>query len=73
MTIEVRTELPGNIWKILVEVGSRVEAEQPLFIMEVMKTEVAHVSPAAGEVVEIRITEGQEGMDADEVAIVIGD
>ncbi len=50
MAIHVLTDTPGNIWKVLVSAGDHVEAGQTLFIMELMKTEVAHSSPVAGKV-----------------------
>ncbi|MDA1284664.1 MAG: acetyl-CoA carboxylase biotin carboxyl carrier protein subunit [Proteobacteria bacterium] len=40
MATEVKTTVPGNIWKVLVKVGDVVKKGDDLFIMEVMKTEV---------------------------------
>jgi biotin carboxyl carrier protein len=71
MDENVPCEIPGNIWKVLVKEGDIVAAGDALFIMEVMKTEVSHVSPCAGRVSAVHIVEGQEGVDAGEVAIVI--
>ena len=71
MAEEVRTQVPGNIWKILVAMGDEVAAGQTLFIIEVMKTEVAHDASSAGKVTAIHISEGQEGVDADTLAMVI--
>ena len=42
MTTEVKTTVPGNIWKVLVKIGDIVKKDDDLFIMEVMKTEVHH-------------------------------
>ncbi|MEP7457372.1 biotin/lipoyl-containing protein [Phyllobacterium sp. SB3] len=71
MAENVICEIPGNIWKVLVKEGDQVAAGDPLFIMELMKSEVAHVSPRAGKIVAINIVEGQEGVDAGEVAVVL--
>lgn len=71
MQTNVLTDTPGNIWKVLVAAGDVVEAGQTLFIMELMKTEVPHVSPIAGKVRQVNITEGQENVDAEVVALVI--
>lgn len=71
MAEEVRTQVPGNIWKVLVKPGDTVAAGDVLFIMEVMKTEVEHHSETAGTVRSVAIEEGQEGVDADFVAMVI--
>jgi biotin carboxyl carrier protein len=72
MAEEVRTMVPGNIWKVLVAVGDTVTAGQTLFIMDVMKTEVAHEATTAGIVTAVHVTEGQEGVEGDELAVVIG-
>lgn len=37
----VTADISGNIWKLLVEPGQRVEADQPLLIVEAMKMEFA--------------------------------
>ena len=71
MTTEVKTTVPGNIWKVLVEKGDLVNKGDTLFIMEVMKTEVNHDSPIDGKVVEVNITNDQENVDPGTVAIVI--
>ena len=69
MAEEVLTETPGNVWKVLVKPGDKVDAGTTLFIMEVMKTEVPHNAASAGTVRAVHITEGQEGVDAGIVAV----
>ena len=64
-TSEIRTMTAGNMWKVMVKPGDTVHEGDTLFIMEVMKMEVAHVAPTAGTVVAVHVTEGQEGLDAD--------
>ena len=71
MAEEVITETPGNIWKVLVKPGDKVEPGATLFIMEVMKTEVPHNATSAGAVRAVHITEGQEGVDAGMLAVEI--
>jgi len=67
----IETQVPGNIWKVLVKPGDAVKAGDTLFIMEVMKTEVPHDASVDGTVAEVRIAEGEEGLDAGILAIVI--
>jgi acetyl-CoA carboxylase biotin carboxyl carrier protein len=67
----IETQVPGNIWKVLVKPGDAVKAGDTLFIMEVMKTEVPHDASVDGTVVEVRIAEGEEGLEAGILAIVI--
>jgi biotin carboxyl carrier protein len=63
--------VPGNIWKVLVKPGDTVKAGDTMFIMEVMKTEVPHDASVDGTVAEVRIAEGEEGLEAGILAIVI--
>lgn len=67
----VETQVPGNIWKVMVKKGDAVKAGDTLFIMEVMKTEVPHLAGVDGTVTEVRIDEGEEGLEAGVLAIVI--
>ena len=71
MTVEVKTKVPGNIWKVLIKEGDQIKKGDTLFIMEVMKTEVYHDSPVDGKIIEIRIANDQESVDPGTVAIII--
>ena len=71
MTTEVKTTVPGNIWKVLVKVGDIVKKDDDLFIMEVMKTEGHHNSPVDGKIIEVNIVNDQEAVDPGTVAIII--
>ena len=55
MSTEVLTSVPGNIWKVLVEVGDEVNEGDILFIMEVMKSEVNHNAPVSGTITQVNI------------------
>ena len=71
MATEVLTSVPGNIWKVLVNVGDTVNEGDVLFIMEVMKSEVNHNAPVNGTVAEVNIQNDQEGVNPGTIAIVI--
>ena len=71
MTTEVLTSVPGNIWKVLVEVGDEVNEGDVLFIMEVMKSEVNHNAPVSGTITQVIISNDQEGVNPGTVAVVI--
>ena len=71
MTTEVKTQTAGNMWKVLVKIGDTVKAGDTLFIMEVMKMEVAHEAPCDGTVGAVHVQEGGEGLDADMIAVEI--
>ena len=71
MSTEVLTSVPGNIWKVLVNVGDEVNEGDVLFIMEVMKSEVNHNDPVTGKISEIHVHNDQEGVSPGTIAIVI--
>ena len=71
MTTEVKTTVPGNMWKVLVKEGDAIKKGDTLFIMEVMKSEVNHNAPISGTVIEVNISNDQEGVSPGTVAIVI--
>lgn len=49
----IEADLSGNIWKIQVQAGQRVQAGETLIIVEAMKMEIHVTAPAAGVVHEI--------------------
>ena len=71
MATEVKTTVPGNMWKVLVKEGDMVKKGDPLFIMEVMKTEVHHDTPVDGKIVKVNVVNDQEGIDPGTVAVII--
>ncbi|MSR13369.1 MAG: acetyl-CoA carboxylase biotin carboxyl carrier protein subunit [Gammaproteobacteria bacterium] len=71
MAHEIELQTAGNMWKVLVKPGDKVEAGDTLFIMEVMKMEVPHEAPAAGTVTAVNVSDGEEGLEAGMIAVVI--
>lgn len=55
---KIELETGGSVWKLMVKPGDRVETGDTLFILEVMKMEVAYAAPIAGEVSAVYIAEG---------------
>lgn len=56
---EIRSELVGSVWKVLVQVGDTVSADQEVMILESMKMEIPVVALAPGTVTSIEVAEGQ--------------
>jgi oxaloacetate decarboxylase alpha subunit len=54
----VKAVLAGNIFKVNVAPGDRVEEGQPMLIVEAMKMETAVSAPRAGTVAEVFVREG---------------
>lgn len=67
---KIELETGGSVWKLMVKPGDRVETGDTLFILEVMKMEVAYAAPIAGEVSAVHIAEG-DAVEEDQIAVEI--
>lgn len=67
---EVKAELVGNVWKIVVAVGDKVEEDDVLLILESMKMEIPVVAPGAGTVREIRVRETEVVKEGQVLAVI---
>ncbi len=56
--IDVKTDITGNVWKIVARPGDRVAEDEPILILESMKMEIPVSAPEAGVVREILAEEG---------------
>ena len=63
--------IAGNVWKILVAVGDKVELDDELVILEALKMETPIYCDDSGTVTEIKVKEGDAVNDGD-VLLVIG-
>jgi len=66
----IEAQMPGYIWKLLVEPGQEVEAGQPLMILVAMKMENEIKAPKAGVVQDIFVTLDQTVASGDKLAVV---
>lgn len=62
---EVEAPTPGNIVKVMVEVGNTVDQDQPILVMEAMKMESEVKSPASGKVVALHVSAGDTVQSGD--------
>ena len=67
---EVPAAVNGNVWKILVKEGDRVEKDQQIMILEAMKMEIDIVAPVAGTISKI-LVETTKSVDEGQVLAVI--
>lgn len=67
---EVKAELVGNLWKIVVEVGQAVEEDDTLMILESMKMEIPITAPTGGTVTDILVSEGVVVQEGQTVAVI---
>jgi urea carboxylase len=54
----VRSPMTANVWQVSIEQGQRVEAGQPVVVLEAMKMEVAIVAPSEGIVEHVHCAKG---------------
>ncbi len=69
-SVNVKSEIAGNVWKIQTKPGDKVEFEGELMILESMKMEIPVLSPKAGTVKEIKVAEGEAIAEGQLVAIL---
>ena len=50
--------MAGNVWKVLVQPGDKVEEGQDVIILESMKMEIPITAEFSGTVIEIKVNEG---------------
>jgi len=67
---EVRAPMSGNIWKVLVKAGDRVQAEDELLVLEVMKMEVPVTAPCGGVVKSLSVKE-EDAVEAEALLAVL--
>lgn len=65
---EIGANIPGNVFKILVKEGERVEAGQPIAILEAMKMETNVLSTVSGTICKIHVKEGQRVVSGELIA-----
>ena len=53
--VEIRSQTPGNVWKILKNPGDSVEEGEVIMILEAMKMEIDIAAPQAGTIASIDV------------------
>jgi len=60
---DVKSQISGTVWQVLVEVGQQVSEEEDLLILESMKMEIPVSAPRDGVVKEILVSPSQTIQD----------
>jgi len=68
--VEVKSDITGMVWKILVKEGTKVAEDDVLMILESMKMEIPVVAPQDAVVKEIRVREGDHAAEGEVVALL---
>ena len=66
----VESEVSGNVWKIVVNVGDAVAEGDVLMILESMKMEIPVESPRAGTLLELCVATEQAVAEGQCVAVI---
>ncbi|MEV6692805.1 biotin/lipoyl-binding carrier protein [Micromonospora sp. NPDC051196] len=69
---ELRAEMVANVWKVLVQPGQTVAADEDLVILESMKMEIPVMAPSAGTVSSVHVTEGSQVAENDLLVVLEG-
>jgi propionyl-CoA carboxylase alpha chain len=62
--------MPGTVVSVTVEAGARVEAGQPVLVLEAMKMQHTVAAPTAGTVTELPVSTGQQVAAGEVLAVV---
>jgi len=68
---EIGANVNGSVWKILVEVGQKVEKGQVVAILEAMKMEIDIESPCSGTVTSVAV-KPNDAVEEGQTIVVIG-
>ena len=68
--LEIKSEVTGNVWRVEVQAGSRVDAADVLVILESMKMEIPVEAPEAGTVTELRVAQ-EDTVEEDQVILIL--
>lgn len=67
---EIRSELPGSVFKLVAAVGSSVNAGDKIMVLEAMKMEIDVLAPRAGKVTAIMV-QPNDKIDAGQVLAIV--
>jgi acetyl-CoA carboxylase biotin carboxyl carrier protein len=67
---EVLASMAGNVWKVLVKVGDRIEEDQDVVILESMKMEIPIAAEFDGIVKEVKVNEGDFVNEGDIIVVI---
>ena len=68
--VEVKSEITGTVWKVIAQVGDKVEPGDTLAIVESMKMEIPVITEDGGTVREIRVQEKEPVAEGQVVAVL---
>lgn len=67
---DVLAAVNGNVWKILVKEGDRVEEGQQIMILEAMKMEIDITAPSAGTIAKVLVSQNEAVDEGQPLAVI---
>ena len=68
--LEAKSEVTGNVWKIVAQVGDELEEGDEIVILESMKMEIPVESPCDGVLKKILVKENDQ-VETDQVIAIV--
>ena len=68
-TQTIRSEITGTVWKIVVQEGATLQADDTIMVLESMKMEIPVVATEDGRVLKLLIAEGAAVREGQEIAV----
>ncbi|MDM0113498.1 biotin/lipoyl-binding carrier protein [Variovorax sp. J22R133] len=65
----IRSDITGTVWKIVVDEGSTLQADDTIMVLESMKMEIPVLAPEDGRVIKLLIAEGAPVREGQEIAV----
>lgn len=66
----VHSEISGRVWRIEVQVGAAIDADDTVMILESMKMEIPVPAPVGGRLTKIHVAEGDLVAEGQVVATI---
>lgn len=68
--IRIKADIAGVVAQVLVQVGTDLQEDEPLMLMDSMKMEIPVQAPRAGRVLQICAAEGEQVAEGDLLAVM---
>jgi urea carboxylase len=65
----IRSDITGMVWKIVVQEGAALQADDTIMVLESMKMEIPVLAPESGRLIKLLIAEGTPVREGQEIAI----
>ena len=68
--VDIKTEITGNVWKIVASPNDHIAEDDPILILESMKMEIPVEAPVAGVLSELKVGEEDRISEGDVIGLV---